>query len=249
MSSAAVGTVPGMSGGAAQAAERAWLADIDATARVDQAHLVLAVQVYDARGGVAERTLEIWQKGDDHRLVRLSSPARLAGVGLLVSPGDVIHLFLPEFPPARRVVGSKRSDAFMGTDFAVDDLSRLTFAQSFTAQVVGTTTSADAEVPGDAALTHLRLTPTDDTTGELPLELWVGEDAVVRRIDRFDKKGRVSRRLVLSDVQPHGPALLAHHLEVRDLVRNRRTVAVVSSVDVDTALADDLFTVTSLERR
>ena len=111
---------------AADEAGDTWLTRIDKTARVDDAHLVLDVEVTDAKGRTNPRTIEIWQKGDERRLVRMVAPARLAGIGLLVSPGEKTHLYLPQYPPARLVVGSKRADAFMGTDFAIEDLSRLT---------------------------------------------------------------------------------------------------------------------------
>ena len=60
------------------------------------------------------------QTGDHSRLVRLSS-ARLKGVGLLVTEEDNLHLFLPQYPPARRVLTV--IVLTFGTDFAVDDLA------------------------------------------------------------------------------------------------------------------------------
>ena len=120
------------------------------------------MNVTDARGRTHPRTIEIWQKGDDRRLVRMIAPARLSGIGLLVSPGETTHLFLPQYPPARRVVGSKRADAFMGTDFAVEDLSRLTYGDTYSASVVDSS----------GGLTHLKLQhKTDKDTPPTHLEL------------------------------------------------------------------------------
>ena len=42
---------------------------------------------------------------------------------------------LPQYPPSRRVVGSSRADSFMGTDFAIDDLARLSYAQTYHAEI------------------------------------------------------------------------------------------------------------------
>ena len=148
----------------------AWLVKIDRTARVIDAHLVMDLTVTDARGRQKPRTIEIWQKGDDRRLVQMIAPPRLAGIGLLASPGDSLHVYLPEYPPARRVVGSKRADAFMGTDFAIEDLSRMTFSDDYTASV--------AEQTGKE--THLVLTSKKDES-EPALHLWVDSSAVVRK--------------------------------------------------------------------
>ena len=60
----------------------AWLAKVDSANNAgDDAHIVLDLKVTDAKGQAANRTIEIWQKGDDKRLVRFTAPARLEGVG------------------------------------------------------------------------------------------------------------------------------------------------------------------------
>lgn len=213
-----------------------WLDHIDSVARVDDAHMVLELTVTDSRGEQAGRTIEIWQKGDDKRMVRMVEPTRLKGVGLLVTHGDALHLFLPQYPPARRVVGSKRADAFMGTDFAVDDLARIGFADDYDAEIIGT----------EGELTRLKLTPRVDT-GSASVDIWVGEDGVIRRLDHIDKRGTVTRRLTMDDVRPEGGTLLAHRMEVVDLKRTRSTVALLQSAALDQGLSDELFTVSALE--
>jgi outer membrane lipoprotein-sorting protein len=214
----------------------AWLAHIDSVAAVQDAHMTLELTVTDPRGETASRTIEIWQRGDAQRLVRMTAPSRLKGVGLLVTHGDTLHLFLPQFPPARRVVGSSRADAFMGTDFAVDDLARIRYADAYTATIVG--------VEGEQ--THLQLTPTDKT-GDARLEVWVGADGVVRRLDHVDARGQVTRRLTMSDVREEGGVPLAHRLEVQDLLHRRSTVALLQSAAINQGLSEELFTVASLE--
>ena len=214
----------------------AWLAHIDEVARVDDAHMVLELTVTDSRGEQAGRTIEIWQKGEEKRLVRMAEPTRLKGVGLLVTHGDALHLFLPQYPPARRVVGNKRADAFMGTDFAVDDLARIGFADDYDAEIVGV----------EEELTRLRLTPRQDT-GDAAVDIWVGDDGVIRRLDHIDKRGEVTRRLTMSDVRPEGQTPLAHRMEVVDLKRSRSTVAVLRDAELNQGLSDELFTVSALE--
>ena len=216
----------------------AWLERIDKTAHIEEAHLVLALTVTDARGRTHARTIEIWQKGDTHRLVRMVAPARLAGIGLLVSPGGQTHLFLPQYPPARRVIGSKRADAFMGTDFAIEDLSRLTYADAYTATVQD---EADD-------LTHLVLHPIDAPEAA-HIDLWVGPDSVVRRVAHHDANGRISRTLELSDVRDVAGVRLPHQIRVHDTQRNRVTHAQIQHIDTDAGIDDAIFSVTQLERR
>ena len=222
----------------ADAAGDEWLARVDETARVEDAHLLLDVTVTDAKGRKSPRTIEIWQKGDDRRLVRMVAPARLAGIGLLVSPGEKTHLYLPQYPPARLVVGSKRADAFMGTDFAIEDLSRLTYADTYTA-IVG----ADED-----GLTQLVLTHKTDPKAA-PTHIWVDQDAVVHRVVHFDAKGSPARALEMADIRPVASAMLPHHIRVTDSKRGRVTEAHIQQIRVGSGIEDAMFSVTQLERR
>jgi outer membrane lipoprotein-sorting protein len=214
----------------------AWLQRIDDAARVEDAHLILEVEVTDARGQTAPRTLKIWQRGDEERMVRITAPARLKGVGLLVTRDENVYLFLPSYPPARRVVGSKRTDAFLGTDFAVEDLSRLEYVDHYDAIVSGS----------DGDLTILTLTPRS-VTGDKELRLWVDSSAVVHRIDHVNEEGSVTRRLVLDEIREIEGRPIAHHMLVTDLANGRQTEARVSHVQIDSGLPGIELSVGELE--
>ena len=215
------------------------LARMDAAAnRGQDAHLVLDVTVTDRQGTVAERTLEIWQKGAEKRLVRFTAPARLAGTSLLVPDGDTVYLYLPAYGRARRVIGEQRGDVFMGTDFSLEDLSRLSWSDEFTATV-----EADE---GD--LTRLRLLPKDAAAHrDAALRVWVRDaDDLVARVEYLDAAGDVKRRLGFEDFRVDDGRVLAHRLSVEDLENKKKTTALVRAVDLDSGLSDPLFALTAL---
>ena len=222
----------------ADEAGTAWLRKIDAASQVSDAHLTLELTVTDARGVSSKRKIEIWQKGTEQRLVRMVEPARLKGVGLLVGANDTLHLFLPSYPPSRRVRASKRSDAFMGTDFAIEDLSRMTFSERFDAVVA----SAQAD------LSELTLTPRDPQEDDA-ITLWVASAGVpnVHRIEHLDASGTAVRRLTMSDFRSINGTTFAHTLKVEDLRKEQVTNGRVTQVEVGTGLADRIFTVNHLE--
>lgn len=219
----------------------AWLSRVDAAAnRGSDAHLVLAVSVTDRTGTSSDRVLEVWQKGSDRRLVRFTAPARLAGTGLLVPDGDTVYLYLPSFGKARRVVGESRGDAFMGTDFSLEDLARLTYTGDYTAKV-----EAD-----EGASTRLLLAPVNPAAHrDAALRLWVREaDDMVEKIEHVDAAGRVTRRVAFSDFKTVANRPIAHVLVAEDIVNNKKTVATVMRAELDTGLGDDRFTLTELSR-
>jgi len=201
--------------------------------------LVLDVTVRDGRGGEASRVLKIWQKGADRRLVKFLEPARLAGVGLLVPDGDTLYVYLPAYGRTRRVVGSGRGDAFMGTDFSMDDLARIQFGDDYTAELVGE----------DAEHWQLRLTPIKPQDhAHDHLTMWVRRaDDLFDRVD-FHDDGVVTRRISFDDFHSDGARPIAHRILVEDLETGRSTLADVRQIEFDTGLEDDLFTTRYLMR-
>jgi outer membrane lipoprotein-sorting protein len=215
------------------------LARVDAASTASKdAHLVMEIAVTDRTGSTSTRTLEVWQKGTAKRLARLTSPARLAGTSVLVPDGDSVYLYLPAYGRPRRVVGQQQGDAFMGTDFSLEDLARLQWADDWTATV-----EADE---GD----QLRLSLTPRVAGDhrdARLTLWVREsDNLVSRVDHLDAAGSVTRRLTLDDFRVSDGRTLAHRLAIDDLSAGKRTVATVRSADFDSGLDDARFAVSAL---
>ena len=218
-----------------------WLAQADAAASPAQdTHAVMQVAMADSKGREVSRTLEIWQKGADLRLVRLTDPPRLAGVGLLVGADDVVHLYLPSYDRTRRVIGEQRGDAFMGTDISMEDLARTSFAEEYTAALV----SEDAEQ------VELMLTPLDPKAHSHARSRLVlrASDQLWTTLEHLDAAGTVLRRVLLSDFREVDGYSFAHTMKVEDLERERTTVATTTAVAFDRGLDDELFTVTSLSR-
>ncbi len=204
--------------------------------RGDDAHLVLDIETTDARGRPAERTLEMWQKGEAQRLVRFTAPARLAGVSLLVPDGETIYLYLPSFERVRRVVGEARGDAFLGTDFAMEDLARLRWSEDYEPELL--------------APRHLRLLPKEGRqTSSARVELRVHDDEPLpARVEHYDEDGTVLRTIVFEDVREVDGRPLAHAIVVEDVARSRTTRATVREAAFDQGLEDALFTVHHLSR-
>jgi len=213
---------------------------VDAVAELgDDTTLVLDVTVHDGRGGEAQRVLKIWQKGADRRLIKFLEPVRLAGTGLLVDEHDNLYLYLPAYQRVRRVVGSGRGDAFMGTDFSMDDLARIQFGDEYNAELV-------SEDPEFWHLELLPRVPADHAHDRVRMRVR-RSDALFDRVE-FVQEGEVTRRITLGDVRAGEARPIAHHLTVEDLESGRSTVAIVREIAFDTGLTDDMFTTRYLMR-
>ena len=217
------------------------LARVDAIAdRADDATIVMDVTVHDGRGGEASRVLKVWQKGDDRRLIKFLEPARLAGVGLLSDETDTLFLYLPAYGRTRRVVGSGRGDAFMGTEFSMDDLARTRFGDDYTAAL-----RSEDDAGWEIRLDPIQ--PEDHSHHHVLMHVRKADD-LFDRVEFVDAGGQITRRIVLGDVRPEGPHAVAHTITVEDTSSGRSTDAVLRQVVFDSGLSDDLFTTRYLMR-
>ena len=216
-------------------------------ARVDRAYqtakdavLTLEVQVFEDSNLRGTRRLRIWQRGAEQRLVKFLDPPRLRGVGILVAGNGVTYLYLPAIGRVRPVAGRSSDDAFMGTDFSIDDLARVRFGDRYRAEAL-------KEEQGTWVLDLVPVVPED--VRHARLRMWVRtEDAKVRRIDYLDAEGAPMRRIVLEEFTRQGAYVTPHRIVVDDARRHRRTLARVIDAKFDVGLHPRFFSERTLTR-
>ena len=187
-----------------------------------------------------------YEKNLAKSLVRVTAPADLKGVGLLQiqkkSGDDERHLFLPDLKRARRIVGSSRSGAFVGTDFSYGDMDRKDIRE------------AKAVLKGRVKLGsydtyHLELTPTGKDALYAKIEAWVRTDNFVPlKSQMYAKSGALLKTLTSKEIQQiSGQWFITKSLMVSEN-ENRATELVLDKVKVDDKISDSEFTVQNLER-
>ena len=197
---------------------------------------MLDVTVTDAKGRKSPRTIEIWQKGDDRRLVRMVAPPAWPVSGSWSAP-EKTHLYLPQYPPAASSWAPSARMHSWGPTCHRRSLE-LTYADTYTATI-----GADED-----GLTQLVLTHKTDPKAA-PTHIWVDQDAAVHRVVHFDAKGSPARALEMADIRPVASAMLPHHIRVTDSKRGRVTEAHIQQIRVGSGIEDAMFSVTQLERR
>jgi len=63
--------------------------------------------------------------------IRFAKPADIKGLAIVIKGSNEIYVKLPGSKKVRRVASHARKQGFQGTDFSLDDLSMLTFANDF----------------------------------------------------------------------------------------------------------------------
>ncbi len=182
-------------------------------------------------------------RGKDGKLksrVTFLEPADAVGTELLIveqANGDAAqYLWLPKTKRLRRISGSQRNEAFMGTDFSFGDL------QGHGLQA-GESKRVGPETINGAPCTRIDVAMTDPDEPYSKVELWIDDRLLLaRQIKYFDKAGSMVKTFVVDQVLANEPGKSTMK-RFRMLNHLRNSVTLVQTLEVDTkvVLPDSLF--------
>ncbi len=182
-------------------------------------------------------------RGKDGRLksrVTFLEPADAVGTELLIleEGGGAAsqYLWLPKTGRLRRISGSQRNEAFMGTDFSFGDLQGRGL-QTGEAKLAG------SEAIGGAPCTRIEVAITDSEDAYGKVQLWIDDRLfVARQIKFFDKAGAHVKTLVVEQVQAGEPGrTVMKKFRMLNHLRNSVTTVETRDIDTRTQLPDALF--------
>jgi outer membrane lipoprotein-sorting protein len=192
-----------------------------------------------------EMTLEFWDKGRDHSLIRILSPAKEKGTATLKAGKDIWN-FLPKVKRTIKLPSSMMGGSWMGSHFTNDDLVKESrMADDYTFEVSFEGSREGAEVIEIACL------PKPDSA-----VVWGKVMVTVRKADvipiqmlYFDEDLKLARTMTFSDIKKFGDRLLpAYARMVPSDKPQEYTEMSYQEIRFDVPLDDDLFTIRSLER-
>ncbi|MBM4342087.1 MAG: outer membrane lipoprotein-sorting protein [Deltaproteobacteria bacterium] len=188
-------------------------------------------------------TLSRVLRGKDGRLksrVTFLEPADAVGTELLIleEGGGAAsqYLWLPKTGRLRRISGSQRNEAFMGTDFSFGDLQGRGL-QTGEAKLAG------SEAIGGAPCTRIDVAIVDGQDAYGKVQLWIDERLwLARQINFFDKAGAHVKTLVVDQVQAGEPGrTVMKKFRMINHLRNSVTTVETRDVDQKTPLPESMF--------
>ena len=194
----------------------------------------------DKDGDEKVRESEMYQKGDEMRLVRFLSPADQKGIGFLSLPNDVMYLYLPAFRKIRMIASHVKNTNFAGTDFSYDDMSSFKYSKEYDPQLLET---------GDNVYV-LELTPKPDVEKDYSkLVVQVRKDNFYPvKIDHYDKGGNLWKVMVREKLIKKDDYWIALEMEMKDLKKLHSTKMITDKIELDTGLTNKTFTKRNLKK-
>lgn len=179
-------------------------------------------------------------------LVRFSQPPDLAGAGFMQVEQDTRDddrfIYLPALKRARRVAGSQRSNAFMGTDFNYADLDRRDWR---TGKYV---MRKDTKI-GKFPCYHVTIIPTRRDSPYSRLEVDVRKDNwVPLQVKHYDKAKVLYKVLKVFQLKRIKGQWFITKSQMKNLRDRHTTTMHLNKIEPTDAIPDSSFTVKRLER-
>jgi len=179
-------------------------------------------------------------------VVRFSAPPDLAGAAFLQiqkrDGDDERFLFLPELKRSRRIAGSLRSGAFMGTDFSFADLDRRDLRNS-------TTMLKGQESVGKWPCHVLDIVPTAADSEYSHVEMWVRDDNFLPlRMKMYDRaKVHIKTFEAVETKRVSGSWFISKSRMVNHQQKHSTELA-LDQIAVKNSFPEDEFSVRALEK-
>jgi hypothetical protein len=207
------------------------------------------LQVIDDRGKTSDKrwTYErLGSHGNSKTIIRFTAPPDVKGVALLIvnhpDRASDQWMWTPAINRDRRIALQDRRTRFFGTDFSFEDLEERD-VEHYDYALRGEET-----IDGEACW-RVESVPRSGRRSQYSRSmLWIRKsNYTYARLDNY-AGDTMTRRIQYNDMQNIQGIWTARSIEVQDFTRNSRTVLTMQSVNYNTPLRDDQFTLEALRR-
>jgi len=198
------------------------------------AHILTTMILRDRNGNENKRISEIYQMGNQKRLIRFLSPADQRGIGFLALPNDVMYLYLPAYHKIRQIASHVKNQKFAGTDMTYEDLSEFELAKAHSIEKTGE----------DDSMYILKLIP-NDTRGKDYTYLIVHyrkDNFYPVLIEYYEASGNLIKTIERTGIVKVKGYWVAKKIIATDIRKNHTTTSIMDKIEFDVGLTDDVFT-------
>ncbi|MCP4622684.1 MAG: outer membrane lipoprotein-sorting protein [bacterium] len=208
----------------------------------------------NAAGRQHVRTATLYQKQkndvNDMRMVRFHTPPEMAKHGVLTIENsdrdDDQWAYMPAYHTVRRIAPANRSDTYMGTDFAYEDmtdrkLDEYKYKTLKEEKFNGTACTVIESIPAAEKLRK--------ETGYSKTISWIDHDNyLVLKVAFYDRNQKLLKILTNSELQQYGAKYRFHRMEMVNVQTDHRTLIEVKSRKINAGIPAKIFTVRYLKR-
>lgn len=196
--------------------------------------MMTTILLIDKTGKTSTRTMNLFQKGSDKRLVKFLSPADQKGIGFLSLPNDNLTVYLPAFGKTRKIASSVKNTKFAATDYSYEDMEAKKYMARYTPKLLKT----------EGGNYVLELTPKPGVVTDYSKLIMYCRttDCYPVKVEHYDKGGKLYKTLVASKIEKVGKYTIAKETVLTDHRTGSKTKMIITDIKYDQGLSDDKFT-------
>jgi outer membrane lipoprotein-sorting protein len=189
-------------------------------------------------------TIKAWTKGEQDSIFYITAPPKDKGNGTL-KRGREMWLYNPKVNRVIKIPPSMMSQAWMGSDFSNDDLSKTdSLLHDYSHTIIGTETHEGRTV---YLIQSVPKTGAPVVWGMQKLK--IREDSIFLKQEFYDEDHELVKALSTSQIQLLGGRLLPRVWKMQKAdVQGEYTLLKYREIAFDQSLSDSLFSLSSLKR-
>ena len=210
----------------------------------------------DKEGQTRERAASLWSRRrqpgavGQMKLVRFSFPPELARSAVLTleneSKDDEQWIYIPAVYSSRKVPPKGKSERYLGTDFAYEDILTIRLADYSFKEIGGDTA-------GGRRVRVIEQVPASESvaaaTGYSRVRHWVDpEAAVIWKSEYYGKDGTLAKRMLAGGLRKFGKYYRFDRVRMESVASGHSTVVEYSKRDTEAPVPAEIFTLRNLER-
>lgn len=191
-----------------------------------------------------ELLLHVYSQGRDKVFIRITSPAKEAGISTL-RIGNEMWNYLPNVERIIKIPPSMMLQPWMGSDFANDDLVKeSSIVHDYTHQVMAT------EIKDGHKIYQIEMSPKPDAPVIWGKVLrWIREDDVPLKEQYFNESGKLVKELAYSDIGLVSDREIPRTWVMRSLIKEGHSTTIkLIDVTYNKPIAPSIFTRAYLKR-
>jgi outer membrane lipoprotein-sorting protein len=202
-------------------------------------------EVHNPDGTVKVSVMKAFAKdGNDKMLMEYAEPKRIQGMKILMlNKGDDIWFYSNRTNRVRKIASHQKNQSANSSDFSYDDMSMSDNRKDYSYTLAG------EEKKDGKDCYRIEFTAKEKSSTYSKFHIWIDKsNFLALAADFYDEKGVLWKKLSIRDIKKTGGYWAAGEVEMRDLLKDSRTVIKTTEIKFDIDLPDGMFTERGLTR-
>ncbi|MBN2790543.1 MAG: outer membrane lipoprotein-sorting protein [Candidatus Delongbacteria bacterium] len=182
--------------------------------------------------------------GNEKSLMEYVKPKRIQGMKvLMLNDGDDIWFYSNRTNRVRKIASHQKKQSANGSDFSYEDMSMSDNRKDYDYKLLG------EEKVDDKDCYKLEFKAKDNDNTYSKFYIWIDKNNFLAVAGEFyDEDGVLWKRLSIRDIKKEGKYWSAGEVEMKNLLKDSKTIFKTIKIEYDIELDEDMFTERKLKR-